>query len=168
MAACPNGDRGLNRRNGIRVRWTVRSELRSTSFVSSAGRTESGVSRILLIVGAAWIGNWLFKQAFARSRPLGAAGESVSRYGFPSGHSANSLALLGGLAAVTHRARARRYVLAFGVPIVLLIGFSRLAIAVHYPSDVVAAWLWVLGWIVLVWPRPSLRAPASWRETRRA
>lgn len=110
------------------------------------------VARLLLIVLVAWIVNWLFKQLFARPRPIGAGTEAVSPYGFPSGHSANSLSLLGGVVVVVGARRTRRIVLGFGLPLVLLIGLSRLAIAVHYPSDVVAAWLWVSGWLVLVWP----------------
>ncbi|NIR39637.1 MAG: phosphatase PAP2 family protein, partial [Actinobacteria bacterium] len=41
-----------------------------------------------------------------------------------------------------------------GAVVVGLVGFSRLAIGVHYPSDILAGWLWVGAWAALVWPGP--------------
>jgi undecaprenyl-diphosphatase len=68
---------------------------------------------------------------------------------FPSGHAASSFACATVLAAAVPRARVALYVLA------ALVGWSRLYVGVHYPSDVIAGALLgvALGLLVLRAPR---------------
>lgn len=66
-------------------------------------------------------------------------------YSFPSGHSANAVTLYGSLAAHEKR-RKLLLVLAFVLP--LLVGFSRVFVGAHYPTDVLCGWL--LGLIVVL------------------
>ena len=56
------------------------------------------------------------------------------------------LALLLGLLLVISRPDIRRWTLTGGAVAVAIVGFSRLAIGVHYPSDLVAGWLWIALW----------------------
>ncbi|BCJ41961.1 hypothetical protein GCM10010168_88570 [Actinoplanes ianthinogenes] len=69
---------------------------------------------------------------------------------FPSGHALGSMVVYGMLALVLlpmFRARWRPWFLALAGIIVLLIGFSRIALGVHFLSDVVAGWLLGIAWI---------------------
>ena len=95
------------------------------------------------------------KHLVGRARPAAEyalAGESG--YSFPSGHSLNSMAILGILAVLTARAArtwARRvWVSAVAVLAVALIGLSRLYLGVHWLTDVLAAWLLGGIWLTAV------------------
>ncbi len=57
-------------------------------------------------------------------------------FSFPSGHSANAACLYGSLAKMYRRRSLR--VLAVLLP--LLVGFSRVVVGAHYPTDVLAGW----------------------------
>lgn len=111
--------------------------------------------RLLRFVLVTTIGGWLLnnavKLAVARPRPtfddpiFHARGLS-----FPSGHAMNSVVVLGALLLVFLPAvapRRRTPVFAAGVLLVLLIGFSRLALGVHYLTDVVAGMVLGLAWL---------------------
>jgi membrane-associated phospholipid phosphatase len=96
------------------------------------------------LVGGAFL-NQLLKELFARSRPtlpdplLIEAG-----YSFPSGHAMGSLIVYGVLAYFTVLAfsnwGARAAMVLGAASLVLLIGFSRMYLGVHYFSDVVAGY----------------------------
>ena len=58
-------------------------------------------------------------------------------YSFPSGHSANAAALGGSIA----RELRKKWMWWVAVILPLLIGISRFAVGVHYPTDVLAGWL---------------------------
>lgn len=65
-------------------------------------------------------------------------------YSFPSGHSSNAVTIYGSLAA-HEKKRTLLWVLAVVLP--LLVGFSRVYVGVHYPTDVLCGWL--LGLVVI-------------------
>ena len=58
-------------------------------------------------------------------------------YSFPSGHAATSAALFGGIG----REVRKRWMWTLAIVMPLLIGFSRFAVGVHYPTDVLAGWV---------------------------
>lgn len=114
----------------------------------------------VVTVLVAMAGNRLLKEVFARPRPdIRVSPESVSTFSFPSGHAANTLALVGAIWLVSPSGR-RRWVAVVGSSLVALVGFSRVSISVHFPSDILASWLWVGAWLVVVW-RWRLRATAA-------
>jgi undecaprenyl-diphosphatase len=96
----------------------------------------------------------VLKVVFERARPeLVDSGYTASFYSFPSGHATVAVAFYGTLTllvAYNLRGRARWTVAAVGVALVLLIGFSRLYLGVHYPTDILAGYLSALLWISTV------------------
>ena len=69
-------------------------------------------------------------------------------YSFPSGHSANAAVVYGSL-AVHEKKRRLLWVLAIVLP--LLVGFSRVYVGAHFPTDVLCGWL-VGAAIVAIFP----------------
>jgi undecaprenyl-diphosphatase len=100
---------------------------------------------------------YVLKNTVHRSRPqYGAAFLNGHSYSFPSGHTMGSTVcylLLAYLVASRADASSRRRSIAIGaaVAIIAAVGFSRLYLGVHYPSDVLGgvaagvAWLAVCG-----------------------
>jgi undecaprenyl-diphosphatase len=116
----------------VRIRWRLAGYL----LVTSAG---------------ALILDPTLKMAVGRLRPVVAdpiaAGGGNS---FPSGHALASVIGYGALLLVFTPAlprRARKPVIIALAAIVVLIGFSRLALGVHYLSDVLGAWCLGIAWL---------------------
>ncbi|HET7271662.1 MAG TPA: phosphatase PAP2 family protein, partial [Rubrobacter sp.] len=114
------------------------------------------LSAILLSVSTAGsiLLTTFLKAVFERARPeLFNSGYHASFYSFPSGHATVALGFYGMLTFIlAYRLRgiARWAVAVSGVLVVLLIGFSRLYLGVHYPTDVLAGYLAALLWLVCV------------------
>ncbi len=118
----------------------------------------------LALTAAAWE---LMKHWVQRPRP--AIPDQISGWSYPSGHSGEIGCAVALLVIVTWRqlspGRLRAVVIAGWVTIGVLVGLSRLVLAAHYPSDVVAGWL--LGALIaytlaavfgIVDPRPAADA----------
>lgn len=108
-----------------------------------------------LVLFSAWV-NLFFKDLLKQPRPynldpsLGRAFEP--NYGFPSGHAQTSLVFWGPLGfgfPPGPRGGGRRRVVCRGgvVLFILLIGFTRLYLGVHFPTDLLGGWL--LGGLLL-------------------
>jgi undecaprenyl-diphosphatase len=96
------------------------------------------------VAGAASILNMILKSTFERPRPdLFADVILPASYSFPSGHTAMAAATYGMAAVVIARLRpaSRRLVACVAVAVILLIGISRVALGVHWPTDVIAGLL---------------------------
>lgn len=76
-------------------------------------------------------------------------------YSFPSGHSSSAVAVYGSLAAYKKKNRVL-LILAFVLP--LLVGFSRVVVGAHYPTDVLVGWALGLLTVLLVpWLRRKIK-----------
>ncbi|GAA0564522.1 phosphatase PAP2 family protein [Rhizomicrobium electricum] len=99
----------------------------------------------------AQISSGLFKNFYERVRPTFAVyGDLPTSMSFPSGHSTTATAtyfLLAVIVASLDPARPVK-VLAFTVAalLALMIGFSRVFLGVHWPSDVIAGWCLGAAW----------------------
>lgn len=110
--------------------------------------------------------NQVMKTIVHRPRPVWADPvASASGASFPSGHAQAAVVGYGVLVLVllpSLRRAFRVMVVSAGVLMVLAIGFSRVALGVHYVSDVVAGWAlgvaWVASMIVVVDPWRGERA----------
>jgi len=107
---------------------------------------------LVLVVGGGELVNLLLKWLFARPRPLWPHPLlTLTSSSFPSAHAMQSVifyGLLGYLAMPqigTWRGRVRTVVA--GVVLVLLIGFSRLYLGVHYLSDILAGYAAGVVWL---------------------
>lgn len=85
--------------------------------------------------------NALLKLGFHGPRPYWVSPQVESRsalhdFGFPSGHSQNAVAIWGALAYYLRKPWAW----AAAVPVMILIGISRIYLGVHFPTDVLAGW----------------------------
>ncbi len=129
--------------------------------------------RLAIFVAVSAIGSSLLNRAIKatvdRARPhlidpvATAAGKS-----FPSGHTQSAVVGCGILVLVflpIVGRRARPWLLAGASLVVLLIGFSRIALGVHYFSDVIGAILIGLAWLLAmtaafsVWRREEHKPP---------
>lgn len=91
------------------------------------------------------------KYAFHRPRPVAFFGATPSSYSFPSGHALSSLCFYGILAAIlaAHaRGRGAKFCVWMAAVILIgMIGFSRIYLGVHYPSDVIAGYCAAIVWV---------------------
>ena len=99
--------------------------------------------------------NRLLKEAFGRDRPGVVEWiDQVSSPSFPSGHAMTSFIVYGSVAYLVARlepTRAlRRFTYLMAALIIGSIGFSRMYLGVHYPSDVLAGFLAGLAWLAFV------------------
>jgi len=99
---------------------------------------------------------FLLKQRFSRPRPLIPLLEPVSGLSFPSGHAMMSMSFYGLLIVLAWESTySRTWKWLITIPLVLfivLIGFSRIYLRVHYFSDVIAGFSVGIIWLTLsIW-----------------
>lgn len=106
---------------------------------------------VLFGVGGAALINTVLKLIFERTRPdLWEHLVVEYSYSFPSGHAMASSALAFSVMAILWSTKWRWYAVAFGALYIVIIGFSRIYLGVHYPSDVIAGWCISAVWVVIV------------------
>lgn len=113
------------------------------------------------LLAAAWVaavaGNGLLtrglKALFERTRPLHDHGWAYAEgWSFPSGHSSGALATYGMLAYLIVRYRQPSGSLAIvlgAIAVILLVGYSRIVLQVHYFSDVLAGFASATSWLIV-------------------
>ncbi len=117
------------------------------------GRKVSAALLVVSTVGGIFLTTAL-KALFQRSRPeLFDSGYTASFYSFPSGHATIAVGFYGTLTLLVawRLTGFRRWAVAVaGSALVLLIGFSRLYLGVHYPTDVIVGFLAAPLWVITV------------------
>lgn len=124
-------------------------------FLAMDGKRAAALFVLLATSGGGLL-SYALKLGFERPRPdLVAHLVDVSTLSFPSGHamgSAVTFLTLGVLIVRTERkARLKAYALAVAVGLTLLVGFSRVYLGVHWPTDVLAGWCAGSAWALLCW-----------------
>jgi undecaprenyl-diphosphatase len=107
------------------------------------------------VLGGAVLGLGL-KEYFGRERPdLFFRLINTTSLSFPSGHSMMStviyLSLAALLARIQHERKIRIYIVSIALFLAFIIGFSRVYLGVHYPTDVVGGWTLGLVWASICW-----------------
>lgn len=102
-------------------------------------------------VGGAAAMNLVLKYLFERTRPdLWTRLVHETSFSFPSGHAMASSALAFSLIVIFWRTRWRCWIIAAGVLYMVTIGFTRLYLGVHYPTDIIGGWVVSMGWVAIV------------------
>jgi membrane-associated phospholipid phosphatase len=96
----------------------------------------------------------LLKSVFDRERPgLGSVVELPASASFPSGHATAGIAGVGALVVLASERlpsrRARAWLWSLAGVVGLAIGLSRIALGVHFVTDVVAGWCLGLAWLAV-------------------
>src|SRR5258708_9835783 len=117
-------------------------------------RIRGAILLTLTMVGVTLL-NWILKAVFQRPRPLPFFGLTTpTSYSFPSGHALAAFCFYGALPAlVTARLRSpllRALVWAGAAVVIVAVGFSRLYLGMHYPSDIVAGYATGFVWVLTV------------------
>ena len=96
---------------------------------------------------------FLMKFFLQRERPLVPLIAKVHGYSFPSGHTFTSVTFYGIIAYLIYRnvkSTILKWTLIVGcIVLVLLVGYSRVYLRLHYASDVIAAFCLGLMWLLL-------------------
>lgn len=140
---------------------TLLGDWRTITFVTliaTAGLLLKGRrhSAVALVVGTA-LGRLIVdlqKIQIGRLRPDVAPHLVIVRnLSFPSAHAANAILVYLSIALLlAHPGRERSCWMAAAIGLALVVGFSRLMLGVHYPSDVIGGWSFGLGWtLVVLW-----------------
>lgn len=125
----------------------------------------------LIVLSAGNILSPLLKGIFARPRPNPALINVIiheSGYSFPSGH-AIGIVLFAASLIVLFRKPKRWWPAIIGTILVLLVGYSRISLGVHWLSDVlfgyIVAGLWICAVVKFVWPHIHQWLSATKAET---
>jgi undecaprenyl-diphosphatase len=113
-----------------------------------AKRWREATFAAVAFVGSALL-NLGSKQFFQRDRPT--LWESIlpeDTFSFPSGHAMGSMTLAMTAILLAWHTRWRWPVLVPMAAFVLLVGFSRVYLGVHYPSDILGGWMAATVWVV--------------------
>ena len=116
---------------------------------------QRGALLVAVTVAGAGLLNWLLKFSFGRTRP-----EAFFDYplpaspSFPSGHALYAASIIGGLAALLSprikNPALQVAVWCAAIFLILLVGFSRVYLGVHYASDVLAGYSIAVIWVTAV------------------
>jgi membrane-associated phospholipid phosphatase len=118
---------------------------------------------LLVVAGGALVGalNEVLKEIFDRPRPSYEGTLEAEGFSYPSGHASGTAATATVLLVVFWPvlSRAGRLVLVtVAVAVVAVVGYTRVALGVHFATDVVAGWCVGVAWVLLlaavleVWP----------------
>ena len=101
----------------------------------------------LSVLGAEVL-NLAAKVLLTRPRPaLWAVRHPELSYSFPSGHAMAAAALAAAVGCLAWPTRWRWAAVGLGTAWALGMGWARMYLGVHYPSDVLAGWLGAVGWV---------------------
>ncbi|MBF8178873.1 MAG: phosphatase PAP2 family protein [Burkholderiaceae bacterium] len=105
----------------------------------------------LTAVGGSAILNVTVKHIVERHRPaLWALAAPENTFSFPSGHAMQAMTLALALVFLLRASRHLRVIVIAAGAFVLLVGFCRMYLGLHYPSDIAASLLLSLAWVTSV------------------
>lgn len=152
-----------HRGGGLDVVMRLVTDLGGTPVLPIIGLLVAGVVarlagswRPLALMAVTMIGSVLLatavKDLVGRARPpVATALAPASGFAFPSGHTTNTTAVIGACAVLLWAYRRTRvWTTLTAVTLIVLVGFSRLYLGVHWLTDVLAGYALGLGWLAVV------------------
>jgi undecaprenyl-diphosphatase len=138
------------------ITWMAQGEVTIPLLVVVGGILiyyNEAIAAFVLAIGlsGSWLLNGIFKSFFRRERPdLWASSKRPMDYSYPSGHSMSAISFYGLLAAnLTNCLSIPLGITAtLAAILTLAVGFSRVYLGMHWPTDVLSGW--VAGGIWLV------------------
>lgn len=129
--------------------WLAQGEITLPILIATGGilvyRHEAIAALVLAIgLGGSWLLNGIFKSLFRRERPnLWASSKRPMDYSYPSGHAMSAISFYGLLAAnLTQCLSIPLGITAtLATGLTLGVGFSRVYLGVHWPTDVLSGWI---------------------------
>lgn len=157
QTACPQLDAIAVRLTPLGIGWGVGPLLTLVGGVLlyhhhwrlSSNQLRRELLYLVITPSGSFLLNRTLKLFFHRERPhLWEVFAPDLSYAFPSGHAMSSTALVMVLIVLTWNTRWRWTMLVIGSLFVFAIGWTRIYLGMHYPSDVLAGWLLAIAWSI--------------------
>jgi undecaprenyl-diphosphatase len=147
---------------GFTVLWLIVA-VSALAFLFHGKRRQAGL--LVTVAVLAQLSANLLKGVYGRPRPDFLPHDMFVYAGsFPSGHStvaaAAWLTLATMIASLEPKAHTKALAYAAAIFVILTVGFSRIYLGVHWPSDVLAGWTLGAGWALAGWIALRMTAPA--------
>jgi membrane-associated phospholipid phosphatase len=129
--------------------WTVLPILSVIALILLVQRRRRSLTYLIITaVGSAAI-NRTAKEFWHRVRPdLWTSAAPEFDYSFPSGHAMTSMTLIAILVVLTWGSVWCWLTVILGGVYILAIGWTRLYLGVHFPSDIIAGWMVAIAWAI--------------------
>jgi membrane-associated phospholipid phosphatase len=133
----------------IALTWLAQGEITIPLLIVIGGTMaycNEAIAALVLAIGlsGSWLLNGIFKSFFRRQRPdLWASAKRPMDYSYPSGHAMSAISFYGLLATdlTTFLSIPLSITATLAAALTLGIGFSRIYLGVHWPTDVVSGWI---------------------------
>jgi membrane-associated phospholipid phosphatase len=138
--------------------WTANSAVRTIAGgLLVAGlllfrRWQTALFAFVAMAGGAWLCSFAKRLAMRERPDLLPKFEDLHSYSFPSGHAWNGVIFYGVIALVVAMFANRRWhvpIIGLGMVMAFFVGLARIAIGVHWPTDVLAGWIGGGAWLLL-------------------
>ena len=100
-----------------------------------------------------FISNQIAKQIFTRPRPIGINLIEETGYSYPSGHAMISMAYFGFISYLIYKYVKNKLIKTILISsifiLIILIGFSRIYLGVHYLSDIIGGFLLSIAYLMI-------------------
>ncbi|WOD41815.1 phosphatase PAP2 family protein [Nodosilinea sp. E11] len=137
------------------VTWLAQGEITIPMLLVIGGiliYRDQTVAALILAIGlsGSWLLNGIFKSFFRRKRPdLWASSKRPMDYSYPSGHSMSAISFYGLLAAslTAFFSIPLSVTATLAAVLTLGVGFSRVYLGMHWPTDVLSGWVAGAIWL---------------------
>lgn len=131
---------------------TIPLALVTCAVLAAQGRRADALFVALAVAGSLVIPE-IVKVVVARARPAVLHLEVIKSYSFPSSHAAHAVGFYCAVAMVGSSGRStwlKIVVWALAIAIAAIVGWTRMYLGVHYPSDVLGGYLISAAWLAAV------------------